>query len=181
MLAAMVHFNVDAFTHFYSDGERMTSYSRPAASQAHVLTCRDGKRIALHMSTPAKFWENLVRATGDAQLLERFPSREHRIGGDGEVIRALDAIFKVHDRAEWCRRLEAHDVPHSPVDDASEALDDPHARHLRLKVVTPLPGDGQFVTVRNPVIYDREPAAPVRPPPQLDEHHAELTRRAGST
>ena len=47
MVGAM-HFNIDAFTHYYGDGELMTPYSRPGASQAHVLTCKDGKRVALH-------------------------------------------------------------------------------------------------------------------------------------
>jgi crotonobetainyl-CoA:carnitine CoA-transferase CaiB-like acyl-CoA transferase len=178
MLAAMAHFNVDAFTHFYVDGERMTPYTRPAASQAHVLTCKDGKRLALHMSTPLKFWENLVKATSHPELFDdpRFAERSARLANHAEVIRVLDGYFKEHDRAEWCRRLEWYDVPHAPVHDASEALEDEQARHLGLKVLTPGVRGGTFMTVRNPVVYDREPARPVRPPPLLDQHRAEVLR-----
>lgn len=174
MLGAMAHFNVDAFTHYYSDGELMDSYTRPASSQAHVLVCRDRKRVALHMSLPPKFWENLVRATGHTELLGLFPTREHRLGNHAEVIRVLSAIFVEHDRAEWCLRLHANDVPHSPVYDASEALESPEARQLGLKVEAQWRNGATFVTVRNPVVYDREPSGPLRPPPTLDEHRLEF-------
>ncbi len=176
MVGAMVHFNVDAFTHFHSDGELMQPYTRPGLSQAHVLTCSDGKRVALHMSSPVKFWENLVQATGHPELLDdpRFRERTSRIENHGEVIRVLDGYFKQHDRAEWCRRLEACDVPHSPVYDASEALDDPQAMHMGLKLVSRDPNRGTFTTVRNPVIYDREGPREVTAPPLLDEHRADV-------
>jgi len=62
MLEAMTHFNLDAFTHLFSEGEVMGPYSRPSVSQSYVLPCADGKWIALHMSSPPKFWEGLAKA-----------------------------------------------------------------------------------------------------------------------
>ena len=154
----------------------MSPYSRPGASQAHVLTCRDGKRIALHMSTPLKFWESLVKATSHPELFDdpRFAERGERIRNHAEVIRVLDGYFKEHDRAEWCRRLEWYDVPHSPVYDASEALETEQARHLGLKVQAAGVDDVPFMTVRNPVVYDREQPTHLRRPPLLDEHRSEV-------
>jgi len=178
MVGAMAHFNVDAFTHFYSDGERLDAQTRPITSQAHVLTCRDGRRIALHLSSPTKFWENLVRATGHPHLLEAFPTRAVRVARHADVLRALDSVFKAQDLDEWCRRLQAHDVPHSPVYDCGEVLETDLARHLDLKQETPWDGR-TFVTVRNPVVYDRGPALPVRPPPSLDAHRAEVLASIG--
>lgn len=177
MLAAMAHFNVDAFTHFYSDGENMTAYTRPAASQAHVLACSDGKRIALHMSTPPKFWENLVRATGDETLLTQFPTRQSRLDDHPAVLRALAAVFARRHRDEWCERLSAQDVPHSPVYDASEALESEPARRAGLKQEAALPGGGRFVAVRSPLVFDRAPPQPLRVPPKLDEHRADILLR----
>jgi crotonobetainyl-CoA:carnitine CoA-transferase CaiB-like acyl-CoA transferase len=56
MLEAMTHFNMDAFTHYYS--------ANPMVSQSCVMKCRDGKWLALHMSSPAKFWHGLTTVIG---------------------------------------------------------------------------------------------------------------------
>lgn len=171
MVGAMMHFNVDAFTHYYVEGELMTPYTRPAASQAHVLTCRDGKRIALHLSTPVKFWDNLARAIDCPELTNdpRFGERTARLRYHAELIEVLNGLFKEKDRHEWCRRLESWDVPHAPVYDVSEALADPQAVHLGLLVRTESSQGSAFTTVRSPVVYDRQPATTVTPPPLLDQ------------
>src|SRR5690606_15340439 len=65
MLEAMSHFNLDAFTHYYSAGEVMGPYSRPSVSQSYVMKCADGKWLALHMSSPEKFWQGLANAIED--------------------------------------------------------------------------------------------------------------------
>ncbi len=183
MVGAMTHFNVDAFTHYFTDGELMQPYTRPAASQAHVLTCADGKRIALHMSSPAKFWENLVRATGHMRLLDdpRFKERSARMADHGAVIAELDAIFREHDSAEWCRRLEQNDVPHGRVYGPTDALEDPQARHMQTEITTQHPVMGTFRTVRNPVIYDRQFTSTLRAPPLLDEHREEILQSIQAT
>src|SRR5207245_2537346 len=81
MLEAMSHFNLDAFTHLFSEGEVMGPYSRPRVSQSYVLRCDDGKWIALHMSLPPKFWQGLANAIERPKLFEdpRFATREARI------------------------------------------------------------------------------------------------------
>ena len=60
MLEAMCHFNLDSFTHFYSVGEVMGPLSRPVVSQSYTFACADGRWIALHLSSPPKFWEGLL-------------------------------------------------------------------------------------------------------------------------
>ena len=51
------------FTHLFAEQEVMGPYSRPSVSQSYVLECADGKWIALHMSSPPKFWEGLAKAS----------------------------------------------------------------------------------------------------------------------
>jgi crotonobetainyl-CoA:carnitine CoA-transferase CaiB-like acyl-CoA transferase len=68
MLEAMTHFNLDSFTHYYSEGEIMGPLSRPVVSQSYTFECSDGKWIAIHMSSPAKFWEGFLEATGQPEL-----------------------------------------------------------------------------------------------------------------
>ena len=58
MLEAMSYFNLDDFTHHLSEGIEMGPFSRPEVSQSYVFHCADGHMIALHMSSPPKFWEN---------------------------------------------------------------------------------------------------------------------------
>lgn len=176
MLEAMSHFNLDAFTHYYSAGEVMGPYSRPSVSQSYVLECADGKWVALHMSSPEKFWQGLANAIERPNLFQdpRFASRKARIDNQETLIELLGELFRGHTRAEWCARLEAEDVPHAPMYDTSEALEDPQARHLELLVTGHHPTLGEFRTVRSPVSFDGERALDVTAPPLLGEHDEEI-------
>lgn len=176
MLEAMAHFNLDAFTHLFSVGEVMGPYSRPSVSQSYVLQCGDGKWIALHMSSPEKFWQGLAQAMEKPTLFDdpRFASRTARIEHQEVLIEVLGGIFRQHDRAEWCRRLEARDVPHAPMYTTEEVPEDPQSKHLQLFVQTEHPQIGTFRTVRSPVSFDGERALEVTAPPLLGEHNEEL-------
>ena len=181
MLEAMTHFNLDAFTHLFSEHEVMGPYSRPSVSQSYVLPCADGRWIALHMSSPPKFWQGLATAIEQPTLFDdpRFATREARIEQQEALIVLLTAAFRQQPRAEWCRRLEALDVPHAPMYDTDEVPDDPQARHLQLFVDTEHPAGGRWTTVRSPVSYDGERALQVRAPPLLGDHDALL--RSGAS
>ena len=186
MLEAMSHFNLDAFTHYYAAGEVMGPFSRPSVSQSYVLKCSDGKWIALHMSSPEKFWQGLAHAIERPEIFqdERFSTRSGRIEHQDALIELLGGIFATRPRAEWCRRLEAQDVPHAPMYDTSEALEDPQARHLQLLVSAMHPEMGLFRTVRSPVSYDGRHSLDLVPPPTLGQHNdevrAELRARIGA-
>ncbi|MDB5954222.1 CoA transferase [Ramlibacter sp.] len=176
MFEAMTHFNLDAFQHLFSADEVMGPYSRPSVSQSYVLECADGKWLALHMSSPEKFWQGLATAMERHDIFqdERFASRPARIAHQEDLIQVLRPIFRQHERREWCRRLEANDVPHSPMYTTAEVPDDPQARHLQLFVETGHPLGGTFRTVRSPVSFDGERPLQVSAPPVLGEHNEEL-------
>jgi crotonobetainyl-CoA:carnitine CoA-transferase CaiB-like acyl-CoA transferase len=183
MLEAMAHFNLDSFTHYYSMGEVMGPLSRPVVSQSYTFECADGKWVAIHMSSPSKFWEGMLAATGQQQLATdpRFAQRLERIKHQDDLIDILTPVFRTRTRDEWCEALLAHEVPHSPAYDSDEALEDPQAVHLQIKTSVPSAVLGTFTTVRAPYNFDGQPELGVRPPPQLDEHgediRAELKRR----
>jgi len=176
MLEAMAHFNLDAFTHYYSAGEVMGPYSRPSVSQSYVMECGDGKWIALHMSSPEKFWQGLANAIERPDLFKdaRFATREARIANQDAMIELLGGIFRTRTREQWCNRLLGEDVPHAPMYDTSEALEDPQAKHLQLLVSAQHPTMGEFRTVRSPVSFDGRRALEVVPPPTLGEHNREI-------
>jgi crotonobetainyl-CoA:carnitine CoA-transferase CaiB-like acyl-CoA transferase len=106
MLEAMCHFNLDSFTH---------------VSQSYTFECADGKWIAIHMSSPRKFWEGLLRATGQEALDAdpRFHERLERIRHQDDLIEVLTPVFRRETRETWCARLLAEEVPHSPAYDST--------------------------------------------------------------
>ena len=182
MLEAMAHFNLDAFTHWYQKGEVMGPYSRPSVSQSYVLRCADDRWIALHMSSPEKFWQGLAVVIERPTLFDdaRFATRQARIAHQEALIEVLSERFATRPRAAWCERLEKEDVPHAPMYDPSEALLDPQALHLQLTAEAVHPVMGSFRTVRSPVSFDGERALDVSPPPTLGEHNAQVRAEAAA-
>lgn len=176
MLEAMCHFNLDSFTHYYSVGEVMGPLSRPTVSQSYTFQCGDGKWIAFHLSSPEKFWDGLLAATGQEQLKDdpRFAERLQRIRHQDDLIAIFTPVFASKTRDEWCAALNANEVPHSPAYEAGEALEDPQAQHLGIKVSVPSSELGTFTTVRPPYNFDGAPETDVLAPPVLDEHGAEI-------
>ena len=178
MFEAMAHFNLDDFTHYLSVDEVMGPWSRPHVSQSYVFECSDGGWIALHMSSPPKFWENLATAVGKPDMLERpeFESRPARIKNYEKVIEFLAPLFAEKPREYWADRLAACEVPHSPVFSSKEVLEGDLAKHHRLEIS----GEGQrgtFRTIRNPIRFDGEIEDSVSPPPELGQHNKEILGR----
>ena len=182
MLEAMCHFNLDDFTHYFSQNEIMGPYSRPSVSQSYVFECSDGKWIAMHMSSPEKFWEGLAAAIEQPHLFQdpRFADRPSRINHQEDLIALMTPIFKTKPRSEWCARLSREGVPFSPVYDSSEALEDEQAKFLGIEVEAQHPAMGRFRTVRFPVSFDGKPISDVQPPPTLGEHNDAVRTKNGS-
>lgn len=178
MFEALCHFNLDDFTHYLSEGEIMGPTSRPHVSQSYVFECADGGWIALHMSSPPKFWDNLATAMGQPDMLSRpeFESREARIANYEGVIAFLAPIFATQPRKHWEERLVAGEVPHSPVYSSKEVLDGDLAKHHQLEISTE--GQrGKFSTVRFPVRFDGEVETEVTAPPELGQDNKDLLGR----
>jgi crotonobetainyl-CoA:carnitine CoA-transferase CaiB-like acyl-CoA transferase len=181
MFEAMTHFNLDAFTHLFSEGEVMGPFSRPSVSQSYVLPCADGKWIALHMSSPPKFWQGLARAAGRPDLIEdpRFKARTDRRRNYDALHAELAPIFATQPRAHWLARLEAEEVPHGPMYDVREVFDDPHIQHMGMQIAIERPGRPTIRTVRSPLDYSDTPQPHPAPPPELGEHTEAVLSRAG--
>jgi crotonobetainyl-CoA:carnitine CoA-transferase CaiB-like acyl-CoA transferase len=96
MLEAMCHFNLDSFTHNYSVGEVMGPLSRPVVSQSYTFQCADGKWVAIHMSSPPKFWTGFLAATGQEHLATdpRFAERLERIRHQDDLIAIMTPVFR---------------------------------------------------------------------------------------
>ncbi len=178
MFEAMCHFNLDDFTHLLSADEVMGPYSRPHVSQSYVFQCADGKWLALHMSSPPKFWENLAVAIGQPDMLSlpAFESREARIANYDNVVAFLAPIFAQQPRDAWTAELTRLEVPNSAVLDSAEVLASEQAKVLGIEVNDPDGPHGNFRTIRFPVSFDGERMDSVTAPPVLGRDDADIRR-----
>lgn len=169
MFESMAHFNLDDFTHYFSEGLVMGPSSRPHVSQSYVFECHDGKWLALHMSSPPKFWENLANAVGRPDMLHmpQFATRDARIENYEHVIAFLAPIFAEKPRDVWCAELQALEVPHSPVRTSQEVAESAQAQALGMILTDPDGPKGPWRTVRSPVSFDGERMTQVSAPPVL--------------
>ncbi|NBB25650.1 CoA transferase [Porphyrobacter sp. SLTP] len=178
MFEAMCHFNLDDFTHLLSADQVMGPYSRPHVSQSYVFQCADGKWLALHMSSPPKFWENLAVAVGQPDMLSlpAFESRDARIAHYEDVVAFLAPIFATQTRDHWTAELTRLEVPNSRVYDSAEVLATEQAKVLGIEVSDPNGPMGTFRTIRFPLSFDGERMDSVTAPPLLGADDAAVRR-----
>jgi crotonobetainyl-CoA:carnitine CoA-transferase CaiB-like acyl-CoA transferase len=154
---------------------------RPSYSQSYALTCSDGRIIALHLSSPEKFWKGLLSAVERPELATdaRFATREARVAHFDELHEELGREFRRKPLAEWCEVLAAHDVPHAPVHEIPDVLADAQARHLGLELRVPHPRGGEVVTVAPPARFSRTPWGGLAAPPELGADTADVLAEIG--
>jgi len=176
MFEAMSHFNLDDFTHYFSEELVMGPSSRPHVSQSYVFACADDKWLALHMSSPPKFWDNLAAAVGrpDMLALPQFATRDARIDHYEDVVAFLAPIFLTKPRDQWCAELQALEVPHSPVRTSAEVAESAQAQALGLVVEDPHGPHGPWRSIRSPVSFDGERMTSVTAPPLLGADDATI-------
>jgi crotonobetainyl-CoA:carnitine CoA-transferase CaiB-like acyl-CoA transferase len=150
-------------------------------SQSYVFQCSDGLWLALHMSSPPKFWENLALAVGQPDMLGRpeFASRDARIAHYEDVVAFLAPIFAQKPRAEWLETLRRLEVPSAAVATSAEVLEDPQARHLGLEISAEGPM-GTFRTIRSPISFDGRRNTSVTAPPLLGADNARILGRGAA-
>jgi len=181
MLEATLAFATEPLAHYFTHGENPQPYSRAAVSQTFVFRCADDKRIGVHMSSPEKFWTNMVRAVDCSAVTSdpRFSTRGKRVENYAALGETLAAQFRKRTRDDWMARLEACDVPFAPVHQFDEVADDPQVAALDSFLCDEHPQFGPIRGVRRPVHYDGNRDIETRPPPALGEHTEELLTELG--
>jgi crotonobetainyl-CoA:carnitine CoA-transferase CaiB-like acyl-CoA transferase len=176
MLEAMTHFLSEPYASYFASGERPGPYSRAAVSQSFAMTCSDGSRIALHLSSPERFWTGLLHVIGREDLAAdpRFDSRANRVANHEQLRVELQREFETRPRGYWLPLLAAHDVPHAPVLEPDEVLADPQVTHLRIEVESHHPIEGLVRSIRPPYSFDGLIDTDVLAPPTLGEHDDEI-------
>jgi crotonobetainyl-CoA:carnitine CoA-transferase CaiB-like acyl-CoA transferase len=181
MLEATIAFAPDAFINYKRHGLKVGPLTRVSSSQSYAFTCKDDRLLAIHLSSPPKFWEGMLAAIERLELAKdpRFSARDARIKNYRELAAELGKTFATRPRAEWVGRLEANDVPYAPVLNVEEVLEDPQVQHLQLFYQTAHPVEGDVWGVNPPLLFDGERPGPMHAPPQLGEHTAEILGELG--
>ena len=181
MLEATIAFAPDAFVNHKRYGVPVGPLTRVSASQSYAFRCQDGRLIAIHLSSQLKFWEGLLAALERSDLAAHpdFATREQRIDNYAALRAELGKTFAARPRAEWMRRLEAQDVPHAPVHNVDEVIEDDQVRHLETFYQVQHPQEGEVWGVQPPLFIDRERPGPMRAPPALGEHSEQMLTEFG--
>lgn len=163
-------------------GGAMPQFTRADAPNPIVNSYRtkDGRWLFLNMLQPDRFWPDLCRRLGRAELIddERFKDGMSRFQNRSECVRLLDEIFASRTLDEWRSALADAEGVWAPMQTALELHDDPQAQanDYLLQVAR---GDGSsFTLVANPVQFD-ETAPTLRPAPDLGQHTEEVLLSLG--
>lgn len=183
MLESSIAFIPDSFSNLTQLDIDNQPRTRVASSQSYAFRCADGKLLALHLSSPQKFWESLVDVVGrpDLKADVRFATRDARVRNYAVLEKELAGIFSGKDRPHWTAKLERADVPFAPIQTIAEVLDDPQVKHLGTFYDQDHPTEGPLTLIRRPVLIDGQREVASRPPPTLGEHTSEILAELGET
>jgi crotonobetainyl-CoA:carnitine CoA-transferase CaiB-like acyl-CoA transferase len=157
--------------------ERMPRSSHPSAVPVQLFRTGDGWIFVMCMTD--KFWLSLVEQLGRGDLAadRRFATADDRRQNRDELTRVLDEEFSRGTTRQWLDRLQGV-LPAAPVNDLSQALDNPYAHSIGMVRSLPHPLRADFRVLANPIKLDGE-RLPAVPAPGLGEHTDELLRQVG--
>ncbi|MSQ53204.1 MAG: CoA transferase [Betaproteobacteria bacterium] len=171
----------EPFSGLFANGKVPDAFDRPRASGVFCFVCGDRKPIAIHLSSPNKFWVAFATAAGHPELLEdaRFKVHSGRHQHADVIQQTLAPEFSKKPRAEWTRILEAADVPFAPIYTLDEVIEDPQVQHLGMVQKTSHHERGEVRTLGYPVKLSETPLGPVSAPSTLGEHSDEILASLG--
>jgi len=179
MLEATLALNLEPIAYYLDQGEAAPFYQRGGNSQAYNLMCKDGKCIAIHLSSPDKFWRAFCRAIEREDWITAYPTRNDRVVHYEALAFALKPIFAQRTRAEWSERLEREDVPYAPELALADLEHDPQIRHLGTFYSIEHPMHGSVRAQHRPARVDGSREIDFRAPPDLGEHTEQVLSEAG--
>lgn len=142
----------------------------------------DGRWIQLMFLDPERYWPELCRRIGRAELLDdpRFDTLDNRIENGDKLIEELRQTFLSKDLASWRAAFKHWDAPWEVIQTLEEVASDPQAEANGLLFDVTVP-DGTAVTlVTGPVAFNGS-AQPQRPScsPALGQDTDSLLRELG--
>jgi crotonobetainyl-CoA:carnitine CoA-transferase CaiB-like acyl-CoA transferase len=145
--------------------------SHPSLFPYEPLPCADGDLI-ITAGNNGQF-RKLVEVLGVPELADdpRFDRNEKRTANREELRSLLVERLRTRTKLEWFRDIIAAGVPCGPINTVDGGV--AFAEDIGLDPVVTV---GSIPTVRNPITFSDSAASYRLPPPELDEHGAELRK-----
>jgi formyl-CoA transferase len=172
----------NAANYFEGGGPPPSRATRTRQAQVFTFVAKDGLPFVVHLSSPPKFWEGLLKST-DLERLggdERFNTRPARSKNYDALREILAEAIRGKDRAEWLEILRANDVPCGPLNNFKEVFDDPQVQFLGMQRVLPHPKRGTVRVVGSPVRLSETPVTITTAAPELGAHTGEVLHKNGA-
>jgi crotonobetainyl-CoA:carnitine CoA-transferase CaiB-like acyl-CoA transferase len=143
---------------------------------SQAFACADSE-IFVVASTPNQ-WAGLARALGRPELASdpRFATVSARIANRDAVLAVLDEIFAQRNAEYWIARLEAEDVPVSPVNGMDGVFANPQLQHRGIRRSARVDDNRTVDLVANPIRFSDTPIDSYTAPPSLGQHTEEILR-----
>lgn len=181
MIESTLALGIEPLTQYLAARQPVPVFQRAANSQAYTLTCKDGKRIGLHLSSVDKFWTALCTAIGKTEWIAQYPSRVERVKAYEALALSLASVFLLRPRHEWEALLAAADVPFAPELELQDLAQDPQLQHLDVFYDVEHPRYGPQRSAHRPVRLDGQRGHDILPAPDLGEHTVQVLLEAGLT
>jgi formyl-CoA transferase len=181
LLQATMAFLNEPYSAFFGSGRSPDAFERPKVSAVFAFVCSDALPLAVHLSSPPKFWRAFVTAAGHAELLEdeRFDTHAGRIRHWSDIHATLAPAFAARTRGEWLDVLNRADVPCAPIYRLDEAVCDAQVRHMDMVRHVEHPERGPVQVLGFPVELSDTPLEIASAPPTLGEHTDQILAEAG--
>jgi crotonobetainyl-CoA:carnitine CoA-transferase CaiB-like acyl-CoA transferase len=127
-------------------------------------------------------WAAFMRAVGESELLEsdpRFADGESRTQHIEALYQILADKLRTRTTQEWRELLEPLGIPVLPAHTFESLMEDPHLEDIGFFGEYQHPTEGVLRTMAVPSEWPQTPLPPLRPPPLLGEHSAQVLAEAG--
>lgn len=140
-----------------------------------VYECADGKFLSVGALEP-QFWQALCTGIGHEELVSEQAATGERLD---EVVSILEETFRSKPRDEWVVALAGLETCVAPVNDFSEAADDPQVQARGMLDLDPIDGAPGWRRLGPAAKLRNRPSETFASAPELGEHNREVYEQIG--
>ncbi|WP_313802367.1 CoA transferase [Sphingobium sp.] len=183
MLECFTYFNMTEhlYGHTFVPPTGPAAYSRVLNPNRRLFKTKDGYLAILPHADDT--WDIFFEMagmppnsfTGDPRFQTGAQRKEHI----SEIYEMIENAALAHTADEWVRMLSERNVPCMKARHLDEVMEDPHLQATGFFMHRQHPTEGEYVSLRHPIRFDKTPATIRYDPPLPGEHTAEVLAEIG--